>query len=526
MRGYGAALLLLVTCAAAQSSRPNFIFILADDWGWGDAGFNNPYMKHTPNLDKMASRGVIFSDFHTASPVCSPSRVGFMTGRDPARFRIHTALNKDWSRNAVEGQANFLNPSEATVTQLLRDAGYATGHFGKWHLGSGSDTAKNVSAPLPNAYGIDSSCTFNSNDPCQADGSTGNTSVDILDRALGFIGHAKATGKPFYVNIWLHVSHNKLDPTVAQKAAVERTSCKVSALAENQTECAQLVFLAAQQDADAQIGRLHDLLGELNLHESTLILFSTDNGPEEQLVYSNAQGQTGPFRGRKRSLYEGGTRVPSFVVWGGGTPKPTIPAGGVEHTPISATDWLPTVAAIAKVSLPKDLSLQLDGEDVSPIFLKNATGQRLPQGRKKPIFWEWIYGASGPCDNVAPHLAMRDGEWKYMMNVDGSRSELYMLDLHNASASYEPDFHERNNLAASFPDKVKEYATALKAWQATLPGSGDRSYTNVHSCEQFTSAIFPRGSGFLLAEAVAESPQDSEPDFWFDPSQGQHVSFV
>ena len=103
--------------------------------------------------------------------------------------------------------------------------------------------------------------------------------------------------------------------------------------------------------------------------------------------YSNAQGSTGPFRGRKRSLYEGGTRVPSFAVWGGGTPKPTIPSGAVDHTPMSATDWLPTVLAIAGVTVRP--GLVFDGEDMTRVFLKNATGQRLPEVRSRPIFWEW-----------------------------------------------------------------------------------------------------------------------------------------
>ena len=158
----------------------------------------------------------------------------------------------------------------------------------QWHLGSGGNATANTSAPLPAAYGIGASCTFNSNDPCQADSRTGNTSVDIVDRAMAFIVDAQAAKRPFYVHVWLHVSHNKLDPTAAQKAAANNRSsragggaggiCKQSELAQNQTECADLVFIAAQQDADAQLGRLHALLGQLDLHESTLVLFATDNG--------------------------------------------------------------------------------------------------------------------------------------------------------------------------------------------------------------------------------------------------------
>merc|ERR1719329_800826 len=122
---------------------------------------------------------------------------------------------------------------------------------------------------------------------------------------------------------------------------------------------------------------------------------------------------------------------------------------------------------------------------MSHVFLRNATGQRLPMARTKQIFWEWIYGVSGPCENVAPHLAVRDGDWKYLSNADGSRPELYKLDVYNANPSYKPDFHERHNLVDLFPDKAAELAQALKAWQTSLPGSDTRQYNTIPSCEEF-----------------------------------------
>jgi arylsulfatase A-like enzyme len=390
-------------------------------------------------------------------------------------------------------------------------------------LGSGFNQSTNASAPLPTDYGIDQSCTFNSNDPCKANAHDANTSVDIIDHAMDFITSAKSAGRPFYVNIWLHVSHNRLDPTEAQKAAAHGV-CMQRGLATNQTFCAQQVFVAAQQDADAQVGRLNALLGSQDLHESTLILFSTDNGPEEQAVYSNAQGSTGPFRGRKRSLYEGGTRVPSFAVWGGGTPRPTIPAGAVDHTVMSAADWLPTVAALAAVPLPPGLAERLDGEDMSRVFLRKATGQRLPADRGAPVFWEWRFGVAGPCDSVSPHYAMRDGEWKFLQNHDGARPELYRLDLYNGNATYAPDFHERRNLAAAFPGKVAELAAKLAAWRATIPQCV--AFADTPACEQFSSGVFPGVPSAAVAErGEPEVWEDSEPDFWFDPQTGRHESF-
>jgi arylsulfatase A-like enzyme len=529
----------VATTATPVGGKPNFIFLLADDWGWGDNAFNTGPKKdpwapsHTPHLEALAASGVVFSDFHTASPVCSPSRAGFMTGRDPSRFRIHTALNHNWTTNAAQDQADFLDPATVTVTSLLQRAGWRTGHFGKWHLGSGANvTGGNVSAPVPTDYGIDESCTFNSNDACAADAHSSNTSVDIMGRGMAFISEAAAAGDPFYVNIWLHVSHERLDPTAAQKAAALPLACPKapSELATNQTMCAQAVFVAAQTDADTQVGRLVALLGHLNLRESTLLLFSTDNGPEEQQVYSNAQGSTGPFRGRKRSLYEGGTRVPSFAVWGGGTPKPQIPRGAVEHTLMSAVDWLPTVAAIAGVALPTGLRKQLDGIDMSRVLLRNATGQRLPAAsRAKPLFWEWRYAIAGVCDNVSPHLAVRDGEWKYLANADGSRGELYKLDLYNGNATYTPDFNERANLANAFPEKAAQLAAKLRAWHATIPPCA--AYQTSASCAQFSSNVFPGKGAAMPAEHLeAEAPQqptweDMEPDFYWNDTAGHHVSY-
>ena len=183
------------------------------------------------------------------------------------------------------GQANFLAPNVTTITQVMKDNGYATGHFGKWHLGA----AKGI-APPPSAYGIDESCTFNSVDTCLADGKTSNTSVNIVDSAIDFI--TRKAGAPFYVNVWLHVSHNLLNPSAEQKAACVANSqaCACAGLSDNQTTCAHQIFWAAQQDADAQIGRIWETLKEQNLHESTVVAFTTDNGPEDETVYISAVG--------------------------------------------------------------------------------------------------------------------------------------------------------------------------------------------------------------------------------------------
>ena len=171
----------------------------------------------------------------------------------------------------------ILNGSVLQARQHYRTRSSSDPSALRRHLGSVySPQDPSVGAPPPTQYGIDSSCTFNSNDPCVADARTSNTSVDIVERGVAFITQATADGLPFYVNIWLHVSHDRLDPSEAQKAAVRGSAkCTARNLATNQSQCATEIFVAAQQDADVQIGAMSQALGELDLHESTLILFST-----------------------------------------------------------------------------------------------------------------------------------------------------------------------------------------------------------------------------------------------------------
>ncbi len=225
--------------------------------------------------------------------------------------------------------------------------------------------------------------------------------------------------------------------------------------------------------------------------------------------------------GRKRSLYEGGTRVPSFVNWGGGTPKPTIVEGAIDHTPMSATDWLPTVAALAGIDLPSELAERLDGEDMSKVFLKKTSGQRRPEPRIKPIFWEWRYSVAGACDNQAPHLAVRMGDWKYLVNADGTRPELYKLDLYAGNNTYLPDFNERQNLVLSFPERTTKLDSLLRAWHKTIPFC--HNFPPSQGCAGFTSPIYPNNK--VVHKAMHAKPQDSDPDWWYDPLTNTHISF-
>ena len=442
----GAAVLTLPSFAttvsfASQRKRPNFVFIFADDLGWGDLGcYGNKQIK-TPNLDRLAKDGLLFTQFYVNGSVCSPSRTSIMTSHYPARHRVHGhfATNK---QNKARAMPNWLDPKVYTVTGLLKNAGYTTGHFGKWHLGSGKG------CPTPSDYGIDEHYTRSSSGP-QLEGASdeyfrAKSTSQIVDRTIDFI--EKNRDKPFYVNVWTLVPHATLHPTKEQMKPYERYAPRGAPY-----KGVKQIYYASVTDMDYQIGKLIKKIDELGLAENTLIAFSSDNGPEDlnirNAVHSGI-GNTGPFRGRKRSLYEGGIRMPFIVRWSGHTP-----AGRVDDTSIVAgVDWLPTVCNLAKVKIPDNLNP--DGEDMSSALLGK------PKDRQKPLMWEWRFRIFGDMVHKSPMLAIRDGNWKLLMNTDRSRIELY--DIVN-------DPTELDNVADQYKSLVNKLSRQLLKWQATLP---------------------------------------------------------
>ena len=427
--------------AAAKGTRPNFIFVFADDLGWGDLGcYGNRQIK-TPNLDELAKEGILFTQFYVSGSVCSPSRAAIMTGHFPARHGIHGHFSTARS-NQARGMPNWLDPAVPTVTKLLTAAGYATGHFGKWHLGSGQG------APTPGEYGIDEYCTADSNGP-QLTGRDdpyfrAKSTAQIVDRTIDFI--EKNRYKPFYVNVWTLLPHATLHPTNEQMKPYERYAPRGVPY-----KGVKQIYYASVSDLDHQIGRLIKKIDELGLADNTLIAFSSDNGPEDfdirNAVHSGI-GSTGPFRGRKRSLYEGGIRMPFIVRWAN-----HVPAGSVDNTSIVAgVDWLPTICRLAGVTLPDGLSL--DGEDMSSTLLGK------PKQRAKSLMWQWRFRIFGDTTNKSPMLAIRDGKWKLLMNPDRSRIELYDIRA---------DPTELDNVADQHSEIVKRLSVQLLEWQGTLP---------------------------------------------------------
>ncbi len=426
--------------------KPNIIFLFADDLGWGDMGcYGNGVIK-TPNLDKMASQGILFTQFYVSGSVCSPSRAAIMTGKYPARLSIHghfatTDLNKK------RDMPDYLDPKEVTLMRLLKGNGYLTGHFGKWHLGGGP------AAPLPDAYGIDSFRIASGSD------AAGEKDLDIwsaknrpvssklvVDETMRFLD-GRDKKKPFYLNVWFSDPHATLNPSEEQMEPYRGTGPGKSIPHRGATE----IYYATVTEMDKQIGRLLDYLQAQGLAENTIIIFSSDNGPED-IHISNAShsgvGNAGPFRGRKRSLYEGGVRVPFLVRWPKGAP-----AGKVDTTSVIAgVDFIPTLCKITGTKLPANT--QLDGEDMSASF------RGTPTLRSQPLMWEWRFRVFGEPFHRSPMLSIRQGNWKLLINPDRSRVELYDIPR---------DPTEMNNLAARHPDVVKELSAKVVAWQQTLP---------------------------------------------------------
>lgn len=418
---------------AGGKSRPNIIFVFADDWGWGDLGCYGHQQLRTPNLDRLASQGTLFTQFYVCSGVCSPSRTAVMTGHFPAAHRIHGHLATH-ELNEKRAMPDWLDEDATTLTDLLRQAGYRAGHFGKWHLGSGEG------APPPGAYGIDEHRVWNGGGPTWPTDDPkwrARSTEKIIDESIAFM--EKHRGAPFYINAWLLDTHARLTPTQDQ---LDRYPRDLGAIQ---------MYYAAATEADHQIGRLLARLDELGLSENTIVVFSSDNGPEDIEIRNASEhgvGSAGPFRGRKRSLYEGGVRVPFIVRWPGETP-----AGRVDHdSVISAVDLLPTFCRLAGAKVPRELDL--DGEDMSSaLHGKNVT-------RTKPLMWEWRFRIYGHVLNHSPQLSIRDGKWKLLMNPDRSRVELYDIPS---------DPSEMNNLAKEHPDVVNQLAERVLAWQKTLP---------------------------------------------------------
>jgi arylsulfatase A-like enzyme len=436
--GYG-----LVPASVAADRRPNIILILTDDMGYGDVGCYGGTFAPTPNIDRLAAEGTRFQQYYSASPICSPSRAGITTGMFPARWRI-TSYLQTRAGNRACGQADFLEPKAPSLARVLKEAGYATGHFGKWHMGGGRDV---TNAPLFEAYGFDEHAgTWESPQPHPDITSTNwiwaptdkvkrwDRTAFFVDKTLDFL--RRHTNQPCYVNVWPDDTHTPWVPSQ------ERLGLYPNGPEEERK------FRAVLDEYDRQMGRLFAGIRQLGLDQNTLIIFTSDNGP----LPSFRGSRSGGLRGSKLSLYEGGTRMPFIVRWPG-----HVPAGKVnEQTVLCAVDLFPSLCQMANVALPKGVAF--DGEELSASWFGNAAK------RKHPLLWE--YGRNNTAFNYprgrdrSPNLALRENNWKLLMNADGTGVELYNLNA---------DEHETTNVAGQNGEITKRLQEKLLAWRKSLP---------------------------------------------------------
>ncbi|WP_373515285.1 sulfatase [Persicitalea sp.] len=431
------------------SRPPNIILILVDDMGVGDVGCYGGKVAPTPNIDRLAMEGTRFTQYYSGSPICSPSRVALTTGMAPARWNITSYLSNKKHNHTCE-MADFLDPSAPSVARTLRQNGYHTAHFGKWHMGGGRDVTE---APGISEYGFDEySSTYESPDPDPMLTATNwiwskedsvkrwNRTGYFVDKTLEFL--AKNRESASYINLWPDDVHTPWIPDAETIDVHPRDSQKLPSLEKVLVEL------------DTQIGRLMAGLKALGLDENTLVIFTSDNGP----MPSFGDRRTVGLRGTKLSLYEGGIRMPFIVRYPG-----KVPAGRVnEDAVMVAMDLLPTFCKMTNSPVPNPE--RMDGVDVSDAWF----GKKFV--RKQPIFWEYgrnhqsfIYPPNA--EDVSPNLTMRLGHWKLLLNDNGTDAQLYDL---------EKDALEEQNVAAHNPKITQKMSQQLLTWRKSLPSLVNR----------------------------------------------------
>lgn len=396
-------LLVAVTVAGSlpAADRPNIVFLLADDMGYGDLGcYGHPVIR-SPHLDRLAREGVRLTDCYSASPNCSPSRTGILTGRSPYRVGMY-----DFARF----RALHIPKSELTVAEIVRDAGYQTMFAGKWHC-----SGDFPNQPHPGDHGFDHWLAHPKNFGQNPDGFYRNgkplprltswMSELVVDEAVDFIDRRDKT-RPFMAMLWFSEPHTPVvaaeefkrpyrnPETVAAASAIRYGGPQVVRRPKEENRAA---YYGCVSMLDHHIGRLLQYLDRENLTRDTLVIFTSDNGPEHRPATSF--GTPGALRGAKGHMHEGGYRVPGIIRWPG-----RIKPGSVSGEPVNGTDFLPSLAAV--VGAQADYPHKLDGANVFPALTRGE-----PVVRPTPMLW-WLYHARG-----AKEVSMRDGDYKVLANM-------------------------------------------------------------------------------------------------------------
>jgi len=423
--------------AQEPAVRPNVVVFLADDLGWGDLGCYGNAVVRTPHLDAFAKEGVRLTQCYSASAVCSPSRSAILTGRTPYRNGVFTWIQ--------EGSEVHLRTSEITLPRLLRVAGYDTAHVGKWHL---NGKFNDPSQPQPNDHGYGYWLgTQNNAAPSHKNPTNfvrngkavgpleGYSAPLVVGEAVTWLKQHRDKSKPFFLAVWAHEPHLPIESDPQFQAPY--AGLADPDVRQHHGNVTQL---------DHAFGQLMAALKDEKLAETTFVVFTADNGPEGDGAKGRTRGSTGGLRGRKRSMYEGGIRVPGMVRFPG-----RIPAGRTSDVPVVGSDLFPTILGLAGVRPPADRVI--DGADVFPVL----AGRAEAVTRAQPLYWRL---------DMAPnnlHMALRQGDWKIVAARDFSKVELYNL---------RDDPHEMTDRSGTERDRLAAMTAALRAHNAAVERDG------------------------------------------------------
>jgi arylsulfatase A-like enzyme len=431
------------------AKQPNVVIILADDLGWSDTTlYGTTKYYQTPNVERLAKRGMTFTRAYSASPLCSPTRAALLTGLSPARTGITTpnchlpqvVLEATTGKKAPADQKAIqpqpvtrLKPAYRTLAETLKDAGYATGHFGKWHLGSEpySPLQQGFDVDLPHHSGPGPAGSFVA--PWKFANFKERTPQEhiedrMADEAVSWM--EKNKDRPFYLNYWMFSVHAPFD---AKRANIEKHRSRANPADPQHSP----TYAAMVESMDDAIGTLLNALDRLQIADNTIIIFTSDNGGN---MYNQVDDTTptsnAPLRGGKATMFEGGTRVPGVIVW------PSITAAGSRSDAmIQSEDYYPTL--LAGLKLKPAEGQRFDGSSILPAL----QGEALPD---KAIF-QYFPHSPGVPDWLPPAVSVHLGDWKLIRIFHGGDKGAHRYLLFNLR----DDLAEQNNLVTKEPHRVR-----------------------------------------------------------------------
>ena len=433
---------------------PNFVFVLVDDLGWADVEVYGSSFYETPNVDRLAAQGARFTNAYAAGPVCSPTRGSILTGRYPARTDT-----TNWFGGNVVGKLlpapylDYLPLEEVTIAERLQDAGYATGFFGKWHLGGEGYYPENQGFDV-NVAGYEAGMPFAGyfspyDNPKLQDGPEGeHLTVRLADESIRFLEQYRDV--PFLLYLSFYTVHTPLQAPEEMANKYEQkwaaTDLEGPIFGEEPPRRVRLVqqhavYAGMVESMDSSVGRVLDAIEELGLERETVVVFMSDNGG-----LSTSEGHPTsnlPLRAGKGWLYEGGIREPMIIKW----PEHTAP-GSVIDDPVISTDFYPTMLQMA--GLPLDSAQHVDGISLVPVLERTGTLER------DALYWHYPhYGNQGGF----PGSAVRMGRYKLIESFEHERLQLFDLDN---------DVSEQNDLVDEMPGRVREMHELLERWRGEV----------------------------------------------------------